>query len=91
MHTDLDCVKSLAVANNVMFRNCLVTMQPTVTKADLPTTHDITTYIHNAFATFLQDLKTELQVSHSLIVANYCSLAQYLCLGCKRWGHFNNN
>lgn len=60
---DLD--QSLAVANKVTFRNCLVAMRPSATKVDLPTTHDITTYIHNAFISFMQDLKIELQVSRS--------------------------
>ncbi|KIK75895.1 hypothetical protein PAXRUDRAFT_96224, partial [Paxillus rubicundulus Ve08.2h10] len=41
--------QSLAVANNTGFRNTLVAMQPTATQADLPSTHDVSTYIHNMF------------------------------------------
>ncbi|KAF8549119.1 hypothetical protein OG21DRAFT_1526024 [Imleria badia] len=48
--------QSLSVANKPMFRNCLVAMCPNATKADLPSTHDVTTYIHNKFSEFLDDL-----------------------------------
>ena len=47
------------MANSTVFRNCLVAMRPTSNAADLPSTHDITTYIHN---TFIDSLKQQLQV-----------------------------
>ncbi|KAF9231503.1 hypothetical protein BU15DRAFT_56036, partial [Melanogaster broomeanus] len=42
--------------------NCLVAMRPNTSKADLPSTHDISTYIHNSFIEFLSTLKTRIQV-----------------------------
>ncbi|KIM57557.1 hypothetical protein SCLCIDRAFT_71914, partial [Scleroderma citrinum Foug A] len=36
-------------------------MRPSATKADLPSSHDISTHIHNAFTDFLQQLKTDLK------------------------------
>ncbi|KAF9234313.1 hypothetical protein BU15DRAFT_31439, partial [Melanogaster broomeanus] len=47
----------IAVANKTSFRNCLVAMKPTAMKADLPSSHDVSTFIHNAFIDFLQQLK----------------------------------
>ncbi|KAG1859619.1 hypothetical protein DFJ58DRAFT_609671, partial [Suillus subalutaceus] len=49
--------QSLAVANKTTFRNCLVTMRPASTTAELPLTHDITTYIHNAFIKLIESVK----------------------------------
>ncbi|KAF8495282.1 hypothetical protein F5888DRAFT_1590632, partial [Russula emetica] len=39
--------QALAVANKAMFRNCLVAMRPKAKTLDLPSTHDVTKYIHN--------------------------------------------
>jgi hypothetical protein len=36
-------------------------MRPKSTTADIPSTHDITTYIHNRFIKHLSDLKFEIQ------------------------------
>ncbi|KAI0244897.1 hypothetical protein BJV78DRAFT_1144378 [Lactifluus subvellereus] len=55
--------QSLAVADKVMFRNCLVAMRPKTTIKDLPSTYDITMYIHNQFVERLQELKKEILVS----------------------------
>jgi hypothetical protein len=55
--------QSLAVANKATFRNCLVAMRPAAMKADIPSTHDITTYIHNAFLDFFVQLKSDIQVN----------------------------
>jgi hypothetical protein len=48
--------------NKGTFRNCLVAMRPKSTTADLPSTHDVSTYIHNAFVKFLEELKGQIQV-----------------------------
>ncbi|KAF9228571.1 hypothetical protein BS17DRAFT_654140, partial [Gyrodon lividus] len=53
--------QSLAVANKPTFRNCLVAMRTNTSKADLPSTHDISTYIHNSFVEFLSTIKTRIQ------------------------------
>ena len=58
--------QSLAVANKATFRNCLVTMRPKAIKADLPSTHDIQTYIHNQFVAFFNKLKAKFKVSTDL-------------------------
>ncbi|KAF8443722.1 hypothetical protein L210DRAFT_861964 [Boletus edulis BED1] len=55
--------QSLAVADNAAFRNCLVAMWPNTTKADIPSTHDISVYVHNEFIDFIKQLKVEIQVS----------------------------
>ena len=54
--------QSLSVVDKVTFWNCLVAMRPRATKADIPSTHDITTFIHNAFTNFLKELKAEIKV-----------------------------
>ncbi|KAF9226875.1 hypothetical protein BS17DRAFT_697130 [Gyrodon lividus] len=54
--------QSLAIASKPTFRNCLAAMRPASTKADLPSTHDISTYVHNKFILFIKKLKDELQV-----------------------------
>ncbi|KAG1739813.1 uncharacterized protein EDB91DRAFT_1053467 [Suillus paluster] len=64
--------QSLAVANKATFRNCSVTMRPAAMKADIPSVHDITTYIHSAFLDFFVQLKSDIQVDdfyyHSALV-----------------------
>ena len=45
-----------------MFRNCLVAMRPKTTKADVPTTHDIMSHLHNEFVEWLQQLKADIEV-----------------------------
>jgi hypothetical protein len=50
------------VADKARFRNCLVSMRPNTNKADLPTAHDVSLYIHNAFVNHLKELKEEIQV-----------------------------
>jgi hypothetical protein len=52
------------VADKARFRNCLVSMRPNTNKADLPTAHDVSLYIHNAFVNHLQEIKEEIQVTH---------------------------
>ncbi len=55
-------LKSLAVAKKTHFRNCLVSMRPNAVNEDLPTTHDIMTYVHNEFISFMQRLKVKIKV-----------------------------
>jgi hypothetical protein len=57
------CIKSLAVADKASFRNCLVAMRPKAMTKDIPSTHDVTTYIHNQFIERLQELKRDILVS----------------------------
>ncbi|KAG9310553.1 hypothetical protein JVU11DRAFT_9102 [Chiua virens] len=54
--------QSLAVADKAAFRNCLVAMQPNATKADIPSTHDVSTFVHNEFINFIKQLKVEIQL-----------------------------
>ena len=61
MTTD-SLIQSLAVADKASFRNCLVSMCPNAQKVDLPSTHDISSYIHNAFVEFIGSLKIRIQV-----------------------------
>lgn len=55
--------QALAVANKKTFKNCLVVMRPKATNADLPTTHDVTVYVHNQFVNWLKELKEQITVS----------------------------
>ena len=57
--------QSLLIANKTTFHNCLVAMCPQSSGNDLPSTHEISTYIHNAFIRFIDNLKTQIQVSTS--------------------------
>lgn len=38
-------------------------MRPNATKADIPSSHDISTFVHNEFVDFIKQLKEEIQVS----------------------------
>ncbi|KAG1906590.1 uncharacterized protein F5891DRAFT_975363 [Suillus fuscotomentosus] len=49
--------QSLIIADKPAFRNCLVVMQPNAILADIPSTHDVLAYIHNAFIEFIKGLK----------------------------------
>ena len=53
-------------------------MRPTATNADLPTTHDICVFIHNAFIDYLKQLKKDIQVCHSLVFLILFSLIDSL-------------
>ncbi|KAF8230232.1 hypothetical protein L208DRAFT_1282810, partial [Tricholoma matsutake] len=55
--------QSLAMANKALFCNCLVAMRPKSLTKDIPSTHNVTTYIHNKFIERLQDLKSDILVS----------------------------
>ena len=49
--------KLLAVADKATFCNCLVTMRPKTCVQELPSTHDVVTYIHNQFVNHLNELR----------------------------------
>ena len=55
--------QSLALASKAAFRNCLVAMRPKSIGKDIPSTHEVTVYIHNQFATHLKKLKEDILVS----------------------------
>ena len=46
-----------------------MTMRPKTTKNDLPSTHDVSVYIHNRFVDQLKLLKEEISVSTMLIIS----------------------
>ncbi|KAH9920793.1 uncharacterized protein B0H18DRAFT_863555, partial [Fomitopsis serialis] len=49
--------QSLSLAQTSSFRNCLVGMRPQTVNLDLPTTHDIKIFIHNAFVKHIEQLR----------------------------------
>ncbi|KIL54030.1 hypothetical protein M378DRAFT_49908, partial [Amanita muscaria Koide BX008] len=49
--------QSLAVVNKKTFRNQLVIMRPKTMNNDLPSTHNVMTYIHNEFCSVLESMK----------------------------------
>lgn len=53
----------LVVADKVVFCNCLVAMRLKAGQQDIPSTHNVATYIHNEFVKWLRQLKGEIQVS----------------------------
>jgi hypothetical protein len=66
LRTWLKCIepiKSLAMADKASFRNCLVAMRPKAVTKDIPSTHNVTTYIHNQFVKRLEELKGDILVS----------------------------
>lgn len=73
---DDNSYQSLVVANKTTFRNCLVAMRPASTTTELPSTHDITTYIHNAFIKLIESVKADIQVSffHTCKCIFWCNL-----------------
>ncbi|KAF8478745.1 hypothetical protein DFH94DRAFT_619600, partial [Russula ochroleuca] len=58
--------QSLAVANKATFCNCLVAMRPKTIKADLPTTYNVMSHLHNEFVGWLQQLKADIEVLESI-------------------------
>jgi hypothetical protein len=55
--------QALAVAENPVFRNCLVAMRPKASCKDIPSSHDVGLYIHNTFVQWIKTLKSEISVS----------------------------
>ena len=64
----------MAVADKALFRKCLITMRPKTTKNDLPSTHNVSVYIHNRFADKLKLLKKEIKVSRMSIISKTPSI-----------------
>ena len=46
-------VEALAVVNKPIFCNCLITMRPKMRSKELPSIHDVVTYIHNKFGRWM--------------------------------------
>ena len=47
--------KALAIAGKDLFCNCLVTMKLKAVHNDMPSTHNVTMYIHNQFVKWLKE------------------------------------
>jgi len=62
-------LQPLALANNLAFRNALVTMQPKSTTLDLPTSYGTKVHIHNMFVKHMKVLKEAIIVSHFTLLA----------------------
>ncbi|KZS87553.1 hypothetical protein SISNIDRAFT_419439, partial [Sistotremastrum niveocremeum HHB9708] len=52
----------LAYAEDPAYRNSLTSMRPQTTASELPSSHDISTYVHNEFVSLLNQFKTEFEV-----------------------------
>ena len=63
-------------------------MWPKATKADLLSTHDIRSYIHNAFLDLLKELKGEIQVC---LLTFYLVLFLTILLVLSYWTGLNYN
>ncbi|RDX47039.1 hypothetical protein OH76DRAFT_1322659, partial [Lentinus brumalis] len=48
---------ALALADDMNFRNCLVTMRPTTKRSELPTRSTVRARINNEFVDFLDSIK----------------------------------
>ncbi|KAF8465456.1 hypothetical protein DFH94DRAFT_639749, partial [Russula ochroleuca] len=55
--------QAFSVANNKLFRNCLVLMRPKTRSSDVLSSHDVGVYIHNECIKWLKQLKEEITVS----------------------------
>jgi hypothetical protein len=66
MSTAMTQRQALAVVNKAVFQNCLVAMRPNTTQKDLPSSHNISVYIHNSFVKWLDKLKDDILVSEKI-------------------------
>lgn len=57
--------------DNLTFRNCLVSMRPNAVNNDIPTIHNVMTFIHNEFVSFMEQLKVKIKVSLSQLSIDY--------------------
>ncbi|KAI9567029.1 hypothetical protein HD554DRAFT_2024527, partial [Boletus coccyginus] len=72
--------------------NCLVAVQPNTTKADLPSTHNISTFIHNEFVEFIKHLKAEIQVHHTIFYFLFsANLYTHLPTVAIQWSHLHHH
>ncbi|KAF8868813.1 hypothetical protein BD779DRAFT_1459073 [Infundibulicybe gibba] len=65
--------QSLAVASKATFRNCLVAMRPGATSVDLPSSYEVTTYMHEQFVQHLANLKADILVRVHTILGHVTS------------------
>ncbi|KAF8958256.1 hypothetical protein BDZ97DRAFT_1668770, partial [Flammula alnicola] len=68
----------LALADNLAFRNALVSMRPKSTTSDLPSSHDVKVHLHNEFVKHMKKLKEEIIVSNFPLQKNPNTLTMYL-------------
>ena len=59
--------QALAIANNVYFQNCLVTMRPKMISSKLALADKIGTYIHNECIDWLMQLKKDITVRTDIL------------------------
>ena len=57
-------LQALALADNVAFRNVLVSMRPRSTTSDLPSSYNVKVHIHNQFVRHMQMVKEAITVSN---------------------------
>ena len=76
-------LQSLIMANKTLFRNCLVAMRPSSMSANLPSKHDVCTYIHNEFIDFFNDIKARINVSDKIFMKS----AYHIVLQAGTAGH----
>ena len=62
----------------------MVAMRPKTTKADLPTTDDVTNHLHNEFIKWLHKTQADIEVSGDLIICT--DLLTFFPSGCPRVG-----
>lgn len=67
-------VQSLAVADKAAFRNCLVAMRPNARKADIPSSHDVSTFIHNSFIELFKTFRLRILDGNSGLVSTTTDL-----------------
>ena len=61
-------IQALALADNVAFRNVLVSMRPKATTADLPSAYDVKVHLHNQFIKHIAALKEDIKVSSRILL-----------------------
>lgn len=55
-------LQPLALADNIAFRNALVSMRPKSTSSDLPTSYEAKLHIHNEFVKQIKQLELDIAV-----------------------------
>jgi len=54
--------QSLEVAEKTTFRNVLASMRPQVSKKDIPSAHEVSSYLHNEYSDWMSQLKEDIKV-----------------------------
>ena len=70
------------MADKATFRNCLVAMQSTTTRAGIPSTHKVKMYTVNTFAKFFKALKVDVQIRFFLHMGPLLCRKQRVELSC---------